>query len=394
MQKFNNYINSFSTQLGFLMGILYYFSYALPNGCWLDKYLLSVSVFIAFFAPYYAKFSNKLDELVAYFTASVFLGRVGRFIAQFLFNVCVFTILLKGSSVTYDALTSMGGILGISFMISLMSQGLQYLALALANRDVGTKNANITISVSLSIFIGAIAAEGFPIAQIILMILGIILGIVGLFYSLYTDLRGLFAPRGGIGLFFGTFNPIHKTHVKIIKEFIQHRQLDKLIIHPTIIPKIHRIALEKGQIRIKEKLKGMRIYEKTEKADVHVNYFMTGNKFYEVEHRIKMLQIMVREEGLENSVEIWNLNDIYSRNGFYGIVAEIKKRFPKQKIHGLHGSDVGGMLVRAIYDESIGVIPYPVRRVDNVSATAIRSGKSGMTTKGVEHFIKQLTQSA
>lgn len=176
----------------------------------------------------------------------------------------------------------------------------------------------------------------------------------------------------------------------MIKKFIQERQLEKVIVHPTLIPKVHRVALERGQIRIKERVDGMRIYEATEKADVHVNYFMTGTKFYEIENRLKMLNTMIHDEKLNEVVEVWNLENEYNQSSFYGVIAAIKNKFPGRRIHGMHGSDVGGMLVRAIYDESFGIIPYAIRRTDSVSATAIRSGAKGMTTEGVSQIMNEL----
>lgn len=390
MSSFKSYLKSFSTHLGWLMGGLYYLSYASPEKCWDDLPLICVSVFVAFFAPYYSKFSNTIDEKVCFRTASVFAGKSARFVAQYLFNVVVFMILLQGNSIKSEDISGIGGIYGISFLISLASQGMQYLALSLSNRDVGARNFNITVSVMLNVLVGAMAAQGLPVAQSILKASGIVFGIIGLLYSLFTDVRALFPPRGGVGLFFGTFNPVHKTHAKMIREFIRQRDLEKVIIHPTLIPKVHRQALEKGQIRIKEIVAGMRVYETTEKADIHVNYFLTGNKFYEVDHRINMLKAMLAEEGLQDIVEVWNLTDLYNNDGFYGVINEVKKKYPGVKLHGLHGSDVGGMLVRAIYDESLSIIPYPVRRADNVSATAIRKGEIGMTTKSVEKYLTNL----
>lgn len=147
---------------------------------------------------------------------------------------------------------------------------------------------------------------------------------------------------------------------------------------------------KKTKFGYKECVGGMRIYETTDKADVHVNYFMTGNKFYETEHRLNMLKAMVKEEGLENVVKILNLPEAYKKDGFYAVISEIKRKHPGVRLHGLHGSDVGGMLVRSIYDESFGILPYAVRRTDNVSATAIRKGSKEMTTKSVENYIATL----
>lgn len=375
-----------------MMGALYYFAYAAPSDSWTDPWLIGVALFISGFAPYYSKFSNKIDEKAAFRTASLFAGKLARFIAQVLFNVVVYSLLVQGTSVDEADLAGLGGILGISLVVSLASQGIQYLAIAFSNRDIGIKNLNVTIGVAVSIAVAAMAAQGFGTAQTVLKIAGVLLALVGVFYSLFTDMRGWFAPKGGgdIGVYFGTFNPAHKTHAAILRRFIEDRQLDKVIVHPTLIPKIHRLALEKGQIEIVEQSAGMRVYEATDKADVHVNYFMTGKRFYETEHRLEMLKIMVREEGLADKVEVAMYTQAYNSKGFYGVVREIRRLHPGKRIHGLHGSDVGGMLVRSIYDECMGIIPYAVKRIDGISATAIRAGAQGMTTPGVAAYISSL----
>ncbi len=391
MSPVAKYLGSFSSQLGLLMGALYYFAYAAPSDSWTDPWLIGVSLFISVFAPYYSKFSNRIDEKAAFRTASLFAGKIARFAAQYLFNVVVYFLLVQGTSVDASDLAGVGGILGISLAVSFASQGIQYLAIGFANRDIGTKNLNVTIGVAASIAAGALAAQGFGPAQTGLKIAGVVLAVVGLFYSLFTDVRGWFAPKGGIGVYFGTFNPAHKTHAAILRRFIEDRQLEKVIVHPTLIPKVHRLALEKGQIRIQEQSAGMRVYEATDKADVHVNYFTTGKRFYETEHRSAMLEIMVREEGLADKVEVAMYEDAYNASGFYGVIREIRRRHPGKRIHGLHGSDVGGMTVRAIYDECIGIIPYAVRRIDGISATAIRAGAQGMTTPGVAEYLSQLS---
>jgi len=128
--------------------------------------------------------------------------------------------------------------------------------------------------------------------------------------------------------------------------------------------------------------RSMRIYDRTEKADFHIDYFPTGNIFYEVENRVAMLKAAIRDANLEDKVEILYLPKIYQQSGFYGIIKLIRRKHLNEKIYGLHGSDNGGMLVRAIYDESF-VIPNAIIRKDNVSATAIRNGAKNMTSNTV-----------
>jgi hypothetical protein len=56
-------------------------------------------------------------------------------------------------------------------------------------------------------------------------------------------------------------------------------------------------------------------------------------------------------------------------------------------LHGLHGSDTGGMWVRNLFDDCGWVFPCAVVRTDGVSATAIRSGATGLTSETVERFL-------
>lgn len=41
---------------------------------------------------------------------------------------------------------------------------------------------------------------------------------------------------GGIGVFGGTFNPIHKSHLYLIRQYISRLPLEKLFVIPTYIP--------------------------------------------------------------------------------------------------------------------------------------------------------------
>ena len=82
--------------------------------------------------------------------------------------------------------------------------------------------------------------------------------------------------------------------------------------------------------------------------------------------------------------------DVYERDGFYGVIAEAKRRYPGRPLHGLHGSDTGGMWNRAIYDESGWIYPFAVARRDNRSATAIRNGATGMMTPTCEAIVQEL----
>ena len=267
---------------------------------------------------------------------------------------------------------------------------MQYLAGELSNRDIGNIYLNTALALCSSIVISALAALGIKWIQVIFVISGIIFGIIGLVFGLYTDIKAMIAPKGGIGIFCGTFNPVHKSHIAILKKFIEERELEKVYIHSTIVPKLHAKFLKDGIIKIQKMENGMRVYERTEKSDININYFITGNKFYEAKNRYIMLKETIKEIGLQDKVEVLYLPDIYEKEGFYGIIKEIKNRNKGKKIHGIHGSDGGGMMVRAIYDASFGIWPYPVIRKDDISATKIREGAKGMTLKSVDILMDKL----
>ena len=91
---------------------------------------------------------------------------------------------------------------------------------------------------------------------------------------------------------------------------------------------------------------GFQIYEKTDKADVNVDYFPTGRQFLPPETRKVLIELAVAEAGLGDKVEVAFYREIYNSKGFQGVIAEVKRRYPGVRLHGLHGTDYGGMTVR------------------------------------------------
>ena len=57
-------------------------------------------------------------------------------------------------------------------------------------------------------------------------------------------------------------------------------------------------AFRKGEIRVGRLENGFQIYEKTEKADVNVDYFPTGRQFLPPETRKVLIELAVAEAGL------------------------------------------------------------------------------------------------
>jgi nicotinic acid mononucleotide adenylyltransferase len=392
--KVPGHVTSPSVQLGLSIGLLMYVCYGWAYEAFGNGSLIALCSFVAVFIPYYSKLSNRVEEYLNLRTAIVTLGRVGRFIPQFGFNYIVFRVFIDGHVVPVANVEALGGVAGVALLTTLASQGMQYIAVAFANRERGDKNRNVLIALSTNIVVTAIATLGHDWVKSVFLVGGLTFGSFFFAIGLLSDLRGRFFRRGGVGIFFGTFNPIHTTHLALIRDAIASRRLDKVYIHSTVIPKLHAQALEREEIRIARHEHGMRVYEKTARADVHLNYFPTGSRFYEYETRLAMMRVAIEEAGLGGKVEVLSLPEAYARGGFYSILAHIKVLASGRPIHGIHGSDLGGMWVRGIYDEAGWIYPYPVVRRDKVSATAIRNGCAGMTTDTVQAMIESLRNTA
>lgn len=389
-----NYLQSASTRYGYGVGAILFLSYARAFHAWRNPALWGLGLAIGAFVPFYARFSNQIEERIQFRAALVTPGRVGRFLAQLAFNAGVFTWLQRGGVIPEANIASLGGVWAAAGLTTASSQGIQYLAIALANREIGDKNRNVLAGLSANIVVAALAAFGLGWARSLFTVGGVGLGCALFGLSLLSDLRSRWFPRGGVGVFFGTFNPFHKTHLEIIRKAIEARGLERVYLHSTVIPKLHREALEKGEIRIASFDAGMRVYEKTPKADLQVNYFPTGRRFFEYSTRTFLMRLAIEQAGLSEKVVVLELPEVYEETGFYGIVSEIRRRHPASAVHGMHGSDLGGMWIRSIYDESGWIYPYPVRRIDGVSATAIRKGATGMASPVVEDILREIRSGA
>ena len=265
------------------------------------------------------------------------------------------------------------------------STGIQSWAITAAYRGWGDRASNSLLAFLL--VSGAMSVSVLYPGAWSLVYLGVAALCLHLALGALSDMRTWLHPKKGVGVFFGTFNPVHKTHIKILQEAISDRGLSKVYLHPTTVPKLHRLALSHGEIAMTEE-EGMRVYHKTELADKNKNYFPTGRKFYPYEVRHQLLRAGVSDAGLEEIVEVLDWPDVYDSQGFFGVIAEIRRTLPAgTPMHGIHGSDVGGIWVRNIFEIAGGIYPYPVIRSDCISATAIREGAVGYTTPTIEAFL-------
>jgi hypothetical protein len=386
------YLNSPSTRFGLFIGLLTYASYGYAHGTWAEPALIGISAFVGICLPSYARLSNKIEEKVNDIFALITAGRVARFGAQLVFNLAALWLLTLGGAIEKSAILHVGGVLAAAVLTTTASLGAQFIGAWLFRRNIGDLNRNAMVGLSGNIIVTALATAGVPAAVLAFQIAGTGLAVLVLGIGILSDLRACFYPRRGVALFFGTFNPFHKSHLELVRRALEERRVSKVIVHPTILPKLHAQALERGEIRVARVENGLQVYEKTEKADVAVDYFPTGNRFLAPETRRLLIEVAVREAGLEDRVEVAYMPETYAECGFPGIVRAIRQAHPGVPLHGIHGSDWGGMLVRAILDECGWIYPMAVRRRDAVSATAIRGGARGMVATGVEEALHQLRQ--
>jgi hypothetical protein len=390
--KLSRRLRSPSTRLAAFAGLLTYVCYASAHDSWRNPALIGVAIFFAIFMPTYSWLSNQAELWANNQFGYVTAGRIGRFVPQFAVNLVLFAVMLWGGGMSRSGVATVGGIAGAALITSLASQGLQYLGGYLFARGIGDLNRNVLVGLCINTVLTALGTAGLPYARESFLFLGLGLGGVLFLVGLLSDLRSLLAPRGGIGLFFGTFNPFHNSHLAILKRAMAERDLEKVIIHPTLIPRLHAEALRRGEIRVGRLSGGFQIYERTEKADVNADYFPTGNVFLPPETRRALIELAVAEAGLAGKVEVIFLPETYNTRGFQGVIGEIKKLHPGVRLHALHGTDLGGILIRFISDECGWIYPWRIMRRDKISATAIRNGARGMTPPVVTDVLGQLSR--
>jgi hypothetical protein len=384
------YLRSPSTRLAATIGVLMYVSYAAGFVAWSNPVLMAVTALIGIALPSYSRLSNRIEQRVNYALVLVTAGRAARFTAQFAFNLAAFLIIQLGGVFGDSNLEALGGIVGAAALTTAASQGAQYVAIMMFNRNIGDANRNVLVALSLNIVVTAAAVASIPFVQPAFVVLGIGFAIFVFGGGILSDLRGLFFPKRGVGIFLGTFNPIHLTHLRLVRDALENRNLERIIIHPTLVPKGHRLALERGDIVVDRIESGMQIYERTDRADPYVDYFPTGQKFFAPETRRFLIEGALDEASLSHQVEVAFMPEIYDAKGFHGVIAEIKRKYPGKPIHGIHGSDLGGMMVRAIMDECGWIYPIPIKRRDGISATAVRAGAIDMTPETISTALSQL----
>jgi len=385
------YLRSPSTRLAAAVGAITFVSYALAHTGSGNATLVGVALLIGVFLPSYARLSNQVEVWTNNRFGFVTAGRRGRFIPQYVFNLVVFGVMWWGGALDQTGVASVGGVGTAALVTSLASQGAQYVGAFLFQRGVGDMNRNVLVGLSVNTVLTALGTAGVPFARELFLVVGLSLGALVFGVGLLSDIRSLVAPKGGVGVYFGTFNPFHNSHLGIVRRAIEERGLEKVVIHPTILPRVFAQAFRSGEIEVARLDRGYQIWATTAKADVNVDYFPTGRMFLAPPTRRALIEVAIAEAGLTDKVEVAFYPEIYEARGFQGVIAEVRRRHPGKRLHGLHGTDFGGMTVRNIYDECGWIYPWRIMRRDDVSATAIRAGRGEhMTSGAVSEALAQL----
>lgn len=379
-----------SLAFGWLIGLAFYVSYAIARDVWGNPTLIAASLFIGMNVPGYSRLSGRIEEYLQLISATVTLGRLGRFAFQMAFNTVVYALFVAGGVVAPIGIDALGGVIGAALVTTFASQGFQYAGQTAARFGYGQPDWNVLVGLSANVFLAAMALAGLPGARTLFIGSAIVFGALVFAVGVASDIRAAAYPTGGIAVFFGTFNPFHTSHLALVRRAFDERKVEKVIIHPTIVPKFHADAIARGEITVARVEQGLQVYERTDKGDPFINYFPTGNRFFRPEERRWMIKLAIEDAGLAGKVEVAFMPELYRDAGFRGVYREIARRHPGKTIHGIHGSDIGGMMVRTILDESGWHYPLAVRRVDNVSATAIRAGAKGMTSSSVTEALAEL----
>jgi hypothetical protein len=331
--------------------------------------------------PKLIKILNKAENLVNLLYAKPIVGFLTKYIVVLIVNIAL-------SLVTYTLVYDFS-LLNI-LSISNISSAMLYFALKLSYFNIGNRNNNMNIALSIALLLFYLVIAHVLNTTILLLTLSLLLIVYIIIKLIISEYKVMSAPRYGIGIFFGSFNPVHKAHIKIIQNAIKSRKLSKVLIQVNTIPELHRIAINNKEIISESNGKGFNVYKKTSIAIPGKDYFPTGNKFFDHSIRVNLIKESLNEYALAEKVQILDYDEIYDQKGFPGIIEKIHSSYQNIPLHGIHGSDVGGMWVRYIFDSFSFIYPYPIVRNDGISSTKIRDGIKNLTTNYVQAQIDKI----
>src|SRR5580765_400139 len=165
-----------SIAFGWLIALIFYVCYGLARNVWGSPELILISLFISINVTQYSRLSSRIEEYLQFVSATVTLGRLGRFAFQMAFNTVVYAFFLAGGVVASAGIDSLGGVLGAAAVTTLASQGFQYAGQSLARFGYGQPDWNVLVGLSANVFLAATALAGFPGAQSVFVISAIVFG--------------------------------------------------------------------------------------------------------------------------------------------------------------------------------------------------------------------------
>ena len=151
--------------LGVFVGLITYASYGYLNAAWSNWALVAIAVFMCLSLPLYSRCSNGIEKLGARWSQLETGGRVARYLFQLLDNMLLLWIYLAGGVIDPAALEGIGGFFATAAWITIVSQGGQYLANALARKGVGDPDHNVVWAIAISVTISALAVSGISWIQ-------------------------------------------------------------------------------------------------------------------------------------------------------------------------------------------------------------------------------------
>lgn len=173
-----------------------------------------------------------------------------------------------------------------------------------------------------------------------------------------------------IGIYVGSFNPIHKGHIKIVNYLITHKYVDKIIIIPTcnywdkqdLVDLLHRINMvkfyENEYIYVDDKLN---------KLPYTIQILNELKKVYK-EHE---LNLIIGDDNLEKFYLWKNVDDILKNN----IIVIPRNNGYKKYINK--------------YKEKSKFIFVEDFQIENISSTLIRKCIKGNNLKDVLRYIDE-----
>ena len=249
--KFRRYVRSPSTRMAAFGGLLMYLSYAYAHGSWANPALIGVSVFVGVFLPSYAKLSNKAELWANNQFGFVTAGRLGRFLPQLAVQSCGVLADAVGRGFQPGG-HRVGRRLAPARRSSprLRRRARSTSAATCSRAALAMPIATCWSASSFNMVLAALGTAGVPGAREAFLVLGFGLGALFFGVGLLSDLRSVAGAQGRHRVVLRNLQSVPQHPSRDRAAAMDERQLDKIIIHPTLIPRLHADAFRKGEIRV------------------------------------------------------------------------------------------------------------------------------------------------